>query len=165
MIDLMEADAARLRYRNAYNVTAMSVTPAEIAAAIRGTFRASTIDYEIDPVRQAIADSWPRSLDDSAAHARLGLGAALRSRGHDHGHAGAAAGASSLPRAAASEAGDRHADRQVDAAAAKHRLDELRASGRLKGAEAVTRRRAAAGGRQGAALPHRRAAASGRSCA
>lgn len=68
MVHLMEADAARLRYRNAYNITAMSVTPAEIAEAIRRHLPGFNVDYEIDPVRQAIADSWPRSLDDSAAH-------------------------------------------------------------------------------------------------
>ena len=69
MIDLMAADPARLRYRNAYNITAMSVTPEEIAAAIRKHLPGFEIDYDIDPVRQAIADSWPRSLDDTAAHA------------------------------------------------------------------------------------------------
>ena len=68
MMDLMAADSGRLRYRNAYNVTAMSVTPAEIAAAIARHVPSFTVDYEVDPVRQAIADSWPRSLDDSAAH-------------------------------------------------------------------------------------------------
>ncbi len=72
MIQVMEADASRLRYRNAYNVTAMSLTPAEIADAIRGHIAEFTIDYEIDPVRQAIADSWPRSLDDSAARTDWG---------------------------------------------------------------------------------------------
>jgi nucleoside-diphosphate-sugar epimerase len=69
MIGLMAADASRLRYRNAYNITAMSVTPEDIAGAIRKHIPAFTIDYDVDPVRQAIADSWPRSLDDSAAHA------------------------------------------------------------------------------------------------
>ena len=68
MMDLMAADSGRLRYRNAYNVTAMSVAPAEIAAAIVRHVPSFTVDYEVDPVRQAIADSWPRSLDDSAAH-------------------------------------------------------------------------------------------------
>lgn len=72
MIALMEADPERLRYRNAYNVTAMSVGPAEIAAAIRGHIPQFVIDYEIDPVRQAIAESWPRSVDDSAARADWG---------------------------------------------------------------------------------------------
>jgi nucleoside-diphosphate-sugar epimerase len=63
----METDASRLRYRNAYNVTAMSFTPAELADAIRKHIPAFAIEYRVDPVRQAIADSWPRSLDDSVA--------------------------------------------------------------------------------------------------
>ena len=73
MMDLMAADSGSLRYRNAYNVTAMSVTPAEIAAAIARQVPGFAVDYEVDPVRQAIADSWPRSLDDSAAHADWGF--------------------------------------------------------------------------------------------
>jgi nucleoside-diphosphate-sugar epimerase len=67
IIQLMQADAARLRFRNAYNVTAMTITPAELAAEIRKHVQELTIDYQIDPVRQSIADSWPCSLDDSAA--------------------------------------------------------------------------------------------------
>jgi nucleoside-diphosphate-sugar epimerase len=67
MIELMAADPTQLRYRNAYNVTAMSVTPAEIAGEIRQRIPGFVIDYHVDSVRQAIADSWPRSLDDSAA--------------------------------------------------------------------------------------------------
>jgi nucleoside-diphosphate-sugar epimerase len=67
MIALMEADGRRLRFRNAYNVTAMSVTPAEIANEIRKQIPTFAIDYHVDPVRQAIAESWPRSLDDSVA--------------------------------------------------------------------------------------------------
>jgi nucleoside-diphosphate-sugar epimerase len=67
MIELMEAEPSRLRFRNAYNVTAMSVTPAEIAGEIRRHVPKFVIDYDVDPVRQAIAESWPRSLDDSAA--------------------------------------------------------------------------------------------------
>jgi nucleoside-diphosphate-sugar epimerase len=73
MIALMEADPKRLRFRNAYNVTAMSVTPAKIAAAIRGHIAEFAIDYEVDPVRQAIAESWPKSLDDTAARADWGF--------------------------------------------------------------------------------------------
>ena len=65
----MAADSGRLRYRNAYNVTAMSITPAELAEAIAERIPGFEIDYEIDATRQAIADSWPRSLDDSAARA------------------------------------------------------------------------------------------------
>jgi len=67
MIQLMEADAARLRFRNAYNVTAMSITPAELAAEIRKHVPEFAIDYHVDPVRQSIANSWPHSLDASAA--------------------------------------------------------------------------------------------------
>lgn len=66
-IELMQADGARLRYRNAYNVAAMSITPAELAAEIRRHLPAFAIDYSVDPVRQSIADSWPHSLDTSAA--------------------------------------------------------------------------------------------------
>jgi len=72
MIEVMQADPTRLRYRNAYNVTAMSVTPAEIAGEIQRHLPGFVIDYHIDPVRQSIADSWPRSLDDSAARADWG---------------------------------------------------------------------------------------------
>jgi nucleoside-diphosphate-sugar epimerase len=72
MVELMEADGARLSHRNAYNITAMSITPDELAAAIREHIPDFVIDYEIDPERQAIADSWPRSLDDSAARADWG---------------------------------------------------------------------------------------------
>lgn len=67
MIQVMEVKAGLLHHRNAYNVTAMSVTPAEIAEAIRQHIPGFTVDYEADPVRQAIADSWPRALDDSEA--------------------------------------------------------------------------------------------------
>lgn len=73
MIALMEVDASRLRYRNAYNVTAMSITPAELAAEIRKYLPGFVIDYHTDPIRQAIADSWPRSLDDSAAREDWGF--------------------------------------------------------------------------------------------
>ncbi len=67
IIRLMEADPARLIHRNAFNVTAMNFTPARLAEEIRKHIPEFAIDYEIDPGRQAIADSWPRSIDDSAA--------------------------------------------------------------------------------------------------
>lgn len=67
MINLMATDSARLQHRNAYNVTSMSVTPTEIADEIRRHIPFFAIEYHVDPVRQAIADSWPRSMDDSAA--------------------------------------------------------------------------------------------------
>ena len=69
MIDLMAADPTRLRHRNAFNLTAMNFTPEELAAEIRTHIPDFAIDYEIDPVRQAIADSWPRTIDDSSARA------------------------------------------------------------------------------------------------
>ncbi|MGH8542941.1 MAG: L-threonine 3-dehydrogenase [Gammaproteobacteria bacterium] len=72
IIALMEAEPVRLHHRNAFNITAMSITPAELAQAIRRHVPEFVIDYRIDPVRQAIADSWPRSLDDSAARAEWG---------------------------------------------------------------------------------------------
>ncbi|MDY0297494.1 MAG: L-threonine 3-dehydrogenase [Acidobacteriota bacterium] len=71
-IQLMEAPAERLVHRNAFNVTAMSITPATLAAEIRRHIPEFEIEYQIDPMRQAIADSWPDSLDDSAARREWG---------------------------------------------------------------------------------------------
>lgn len=67
VITLMEADGGKLRYRNAYNVTAMSLAPEMIAEEIRRWIPGFNLSYQVDPVRQAIADSWPDSLDASAA--------------------------------------------------------------------------------------------------
>ena len=72
MITLMEADETSLTHRNAYNVAAMSFTPDRLAQEIQAHIPDFVIDYEVDPVRQAIADSWPRSLDDSAARTDWG---------------------------------------------------------------------------------------------
>ncbi|MBV1932631.1 MAG: NAD-dependent epimerase/dehydratase family protein [Porticoccaceae bacterium] len=69
MMELMQAEPSGLHHRNAYNVTAMSIAPEELAGQIRKHIPEFIIDYEVDPVRQAIADSWPRSVDDQAAHA------------------------------------------------------------------------------------------------
>lgn len=66
-IDLMEADASRLQHRNAFNITATNFTPERLAAEIRRHIPEFAIKYDVDPVRQAIADSWPDSIDDSAA--------------------------------------------------------------------------------------------------
>lgn len=66
-IQIMEADPARLRHRNAFNIASMSFCPEEQAAYIRKLIPGFTISYEVDPVRQAIADSWPDSLEDYAA--------------------------------------------------------------------------------------------------
>ena len=72
MISLMEADPANLKHRNAFNVTAMNFTPAQVAEAIKKHIPEFEIDYKVDPVRQEIADSWPNSLDDSAAREEWG---------------------------------------------------------------------------------------------
>jgi len=71
-LELMAADPASLAHRNAFNVTATSFTPAEIAAEIRTHLPQFEIRYDVDPVRQAIADSWPQSIDDSAAREEWG---------------------------------------------------------------------------------------------
>jgi nucleoside-diphosphate-sugar epimerase len=67
MMELMEADAGRLKHRNAFNVAAINLTPDELAFEIKKHIPDFAIDYSVDPKRQAIADSWPASIDDSAA--------------------------------------------------------------------------------------------------
>ena len=69
---IMEAEPGRLKHRNAYNVTAMSFTPEDIAGEIKKHVPGFTIEYRVDPVRQAIAESWPNKMDDSAARADWG---------------------------------------------------------------------------------------------
>ncbi|TSA25694.1 L-threonine 3-dehydrogenase [bacterium] len=71
-IDLMEADPAKLIHRNAFNVTAMSFPPEMIAVEIKKYIPEFTMDYDVDPIRQAIANSWPNSMDDSAAREEWG---------------------------------------------------------------------------------------------
>lgn len=66
-IELMNADPELLIHRNAFNVTAMSITPDELAQEIKKHIPAFRMHYSIDPIRQAIAESWPRQMDDSAA--------------------------------------------------------------------------------------------------
>jgi nucleoside-diphosphate-sugar epimerase len=68
-IDLMDADPERLEHRNAFNVTSFHFTPETLAAEIRKHIPEFTIEYEVDPVRQSIAESWPNAIDDSAARA------------------------------------------------------------------------------------------------
>ncbi|MDR1356854.1 MAG: NAD-dependent epimerase/dehydratase family protein [Tannerellaceae bacterium] len=66
-IQLMEADPARLVHRNAFNVTAMSFDPEIIYKNIRKYIPGFTMEYNVDQLRQSIADSWPNSLDDTCA--------------------------------------------------------------------------------------------------
>lgn len=65
-VTLMEADASRIKCRTSYNVTAMSFSPAELVAEIRKHIPDFVCEYKPD-FRQKIADSWPMSIDDSAA--------------------------------------------------------------------------------------------------
>lgn len=65
-IELMEADASKISVRTSYNISAMSFSPKEIAAAIQKHIPGFTISYQPD-YRQPIADSWPKSIDDSVA--------------------------------------------------------------------------------------------------
>ena len=66
-IELMQADPSKLRHRNSFNVSAMSFDPEGIRRAIERVVPDFRMDYRIDPLRQAIAQSWPDSLDDGAA--------------------------------------------------------------------------------------------------
>ena len=66
-IQLMEADPARLIHRNAFNIAAMSFGPEEIYAEIKKHVPNFRMRYEIDPLKQSIADSWPDNMDDSCA--------------------------------------------------------------------------------------------------
>ena len=72
IVELMEAPAASLLHRNAFNVTAVNFAPAELAEAIRVHVPGFRIAYDPDPLRQAIADSWPERLDDSEAREQWG---------------------------------------------------------------------------------------------
>ena len=69
---LMEANPDKLIHRNAFNVTAMSFDPELLAASIRKYIPEFSLSYKVDPVRQGIANSWPNSLDDTAAREEWG---------------------------------------------------------------------------------------------
>jgi len=71
-VGIMEADPDRLVHRNAFNIAAMQLTPERLAAKIREHVHGFEISYEVDPVRQSIADSWPDGMDDSAAREEWG---------------------------------------------------------------------------------------------
>jgi nucleoside-diphosphate-sugar epimerase len=66
IIQLMQADFSGLKHHSNFNVTAMSFSAEELAAEIKKHIPDFQIDYQPD-FRQAIADSWPESIDDSAA--------------------------------------------------------------------------------------------------
>lgn len=66
-LQLMNAPAELVKIRSSYNLSGMSFTPAEIATAIKKHFPLFQIEYNPDPLRQSIAESWPESIDDSEA--------------------------------------------------------------------------------------------------
>jgi len=70
-LDLMEAPFDQLRHHSNYNIAAISFSAGELAAEIRKHLPGFTVAYEPD-FHQAIADSWPRSIDDSAARSEWG---------------------------------------------------------------------------------------------
>lgn len=72
IIDLAQADGSDLKHHADFNVGAVSFTPSEIAEAVAARVEGFEMDYKIDPMRQAIADSWPDSLDDTAAREEWG---------------------------------------------------------------------------------------------
>lgn len=72
VINLLEADGSKLIHRNAFNITAMSIEPEDIANSIRKFIPEFELYYDVDPVRQKIAESWPNSLDDSEARKQWG---------------------------------------------------------------------------------------------
>ena len=67
LVELMEADPKKLVHRNCFNVTAMSFDPEMISAEIRKHIPEFRLEYKIDPIKQSIANSWPNSMDHSAA--------------------------------------------------------------------------------------------------
>lgn len=71
-IKLMEADPEKLKHRNAFNVTAMSFAPEHLYAEIKKIIPEFTMDYKVDAVRQAIAESWPNYMDDGVAREEWG---------------------------------------------------------------------------------------------
>ena len=68
-ISLMEADPTRLVHRNGFNIASMSFDPDEIFQAIKRHKPNFEMEYDVDMLKQGIADSWPDSLDDSCARA------------------------------------------------------------------------------------------------
>ncbi|WP_368645219.1 L-threonine 3-dehydrogenase [Alkalibacterium putridalgicola] len=73
IIQLMEAPSDQLKNRNAYNVSAMSIAPEDIEREIKKHIPDFELTYDVDPVRQGIAESWPNAIDTSAAQEQWGF--------------------------------------------------------------------------------------------
>ncbi|WP_208559181.1 NAD-dependent epimerase/dehydratase family protein [Marinilactibacillus kalidii] len=67
IIALMEAPSEKLIHRNAFNVSAMSVCPEDFEQAIQAHMPAFKLSYDVDPIRQTIAESWPNAIDTTKA--------------------------------------------------------------------------------------------------
>lgn len=73
IIKLMNADPSKLKHRNAFNISGMSFEPEQLKQAIQKYIPDFTMDYNVDPIRQDIANSWPNSLDVSSAKEEWGF--------------------------------------------------------------------------------------------
>ena len=73
IVRLMEANPDKLVHRNAFNIAAMSFAPEDVGAAIRARIPEFRLTYQVDPIRQRIAESWPNSIDASCAIAEWGF--------------------------------------------------------------------------------------------
>lgn len=71
-VEIMQADASKFEHRNSFNIASMSFDPEGVAAAIRKYIPSLKMRYDVDPVRQHIADSWPNKMDDSCARKEWG---------------------------------------------------------------------------------------------
>lgn len=67
IVDLIEADGSKLIHRNAFNITAMNFAPEEISSEIKKHIPDFEFSYNVDPIRQSIAESWPNSIDPTCA--------------------------------------------------------------------------------------------------
>lgn len=73
VVKLLNADPDKLVHRNSFNITAMSFEPEDIKRSIQKVIPDFTMDYDVDPDRQKIADSWPNSIDATAAKEEWGF--------------------------------------------------------------------------------------------
>lgn len=71
-IEIMEADPTKFIHRNSFNIASMSFDPEIIYNSIKKYIPSFEMEYQVDPLRQSIADSWPNSLDDSCAREEWG---------------------------------------------------------------------------------------------
>ena len=71
-ISIMEADPRKLVHHNAFNVTAMSFAPETIYAEIKKHRPQFEMEYQVDPLKQSIAESWPDKMDDTCARREWG---------------------------------------------------------------------------------------------